>query len=273
MIRIACFLSMVMPIGLPAANVSLPPPGAYLVNWSGTTSAPEASYLWRVDLSTGEREMIGDTGVSRLNSLSAGPDGKLLTASGSRLYEVDAVTGRASPLFSIPTGDVRGIACSPEGQIYVTTDEWVIGGVQQGGLYRIDLTAETATRIGGFVLGVVQGLTFSLEGRLTGWHLGFPGQDTRGLVALDTATGSVVDLAISRRSVRLQSIEYDVHGGLFGVHQNALYEVNEATGETTRVGGDYDDVRGMAIVGVPEPTPGMLLLVALGGTLLRRRRV
>lgn len=160
---------------LPAATVSLPPPGAYLVNWSGTVGAPEQSDLWRLDL-------------------------------GSR-----AVT--------------------------LVRDE---------------------------IPGVIQGLTFSPVGDLLGWHLAFPGSPALGLVAIDFATGNLQDIGADSSFTRLQSIEFDATGQLYGVSQQGLYRVDSLTGVATWIGGDFEEVRGLAIRGVPEPGTGLLALASFG---------
>jgi hypothetical protein len=91
--------------------------------------------------------------VPATNSLGAGPDGYLYSAS-TDVYRFDPNTGASTTLGSLPAGYTSsGDVAFFMGQMYISTD-----GPCGGALVRFDVASGTSTVIGGDGLGCVYGL-------------------------------------------------------------------------------------------------------------------
>lgn len=234
----------------------------YAVNWSGTSGAPATSSLYRVSSGSSTQTLIGDTGFTRLNSLSYDGTGGLVAWSSTvgQGVSINAATGVGTLLFTA-TGigsDVRAIA--------VSGSTWyVIAQNSVDDLYRVDAGTGEATLIGTTGSTALQALDFDpVSGDLYAWDVDF------GLGKVSTSTGAFSLVGSPTAPPTLQSIAFDSVGNLYGINTTGVYSIDKTTSATTKLTtGSLNDYRGAVVV--PEPA-SMLMLSAGLAIVLRRRR-
>ena len=200
-----------------------------------------------------------------LQALAWSPGGTLYAGRSGDLYTVDPWTGQSTHFLSI-TSDVRGMAFSPSGELYVTA-----GDVPQE-LRIINLTDGTYASVGQFTGGEesAQGIAFAPDGTLYGVspNAHIIGTYTLSTIDLDDAEMHVVG-TYTTANVN-QSITFTPDGHLYALGESEFAELDPTNGAIISpilaLRGDY---RGLAVV--PEPATLGLLMVG-GLALLRRRR-
>ena len=207
--------------------------------------------LYALDSVTGVAVRVGAVegfGVSETAPRGIGwHNGQLYMTGGGGLYTVDVVTGEAvrvageSQLIGddVSAVSLSGVA-SHDGELYVTA----AGSV--GRLYRVDLDALTAIRIGGDDFGGVGETSpagIASHGTPAGLYM--LGSDSDALYTVDASDGSAVRVGSADGFGVDEGLPVGLvshNGGLYmtGNSNNALYALDAVTGEATRVG-DVDE--------------------------------
>ena len=233
----------------------------------GVEYSESNSRLVRINQGTGVGNAVGNTGFTRLNSLSSNSFGVLYSApnAGPSLITIDLSTGAGTSGATINLGvapDIRGLAFSPGNVLFAANNTGPGGLLNPDELYSINTSTGVGTLVGATGISGLQSLEFSSVGMLYGWDVDI------GLVTINTTTGVASDVnpAIGGTAA-IQSIAFAPDGTLYGAC-NALFTIDVATGATTLVGsGGYSDVRGIEYVAaVPEPST--LALFVMGFAVL-----
>jgi hypothetical protein len=230
---------------------------------------------FRINETTGTGVAVGLSNVNFLNSLARTQNGVFWSAGQTdgaghdHLITIDPVTGVGTigPLMDIPDASIRGLAFSPANVLY--------GMALNDDLYTIDTQTGAGTligHVGGSKYPGLQAIAFAPDGALYGWGVGL-----WGLIRIDPATGAYTDVnsAVGGGGF-IQSMTFGPDGTLYGA-RDYLYRIDTTTGVATQigVGGGFADVRGIAMLPIPEPSTfallgiGVFALLACAG---RRRR-
>lgn len=203
-------------------------------------------------------------------ALARAPDGTLYAGRSGDLYTIDPMTGDTQHFLSIDT-DIRGMAFSPSGELYVTA------GVAPQEFRIVDLATGSSSLVGHLWGGEegAQGLAFSPDGVLYAVDPLGTTTGTHVLMTIDLDDLEMHVLGSYSTSSLGQSITFTPDGQLYAVGQNSpagtshfaeLHPYDGSViGPVFSFPGRY---RGLAWV--PEPTT--LTLLALGCLALRRRR-
>ena len=231
---------------------------AYAVEWSSIISS---SNFFSIDSSNGTATVIGNTGLSSLNSLTW-HNGNLVTANDTGFYSLNTSTGAVTLLGQVSggnyNGDNRGLA-SMNGTLYTAVNSGTGGAFD--GLYAIDPGAGTATFIGSMNNITIQSLAV-VDNTMYAWSI------DDGLMTVDTATGLATDVSATAGIVGIQSM-YMSNGTMYGVGGAGSYSIDLVTGDFVQVSAPnagWSDFRGAE--SVPEP----MTLSLLGLLLLKRRK-
>jgi len=216
--------------------------------------------FYDVDVSDGSVSAIGNTD-DFLASMDFSPSGVLYAASDS-LKEVDPATGLTSNRRSInfvggPEDDIlTGLTFSPSGELFGI-------GNGNGNLWEIDPVTADAEFAGSSGISIFS-LEFGPDGTLYG--AGFD------LWEISTYDGSATMVGRIADGDLLVALDFAPNGVMYGASSNitadALYTIDLKTGEGNLIGVTHGNL--VALASVPEP--GTVLLVGLGGLMLRRRR-
>jgi len=239
-----------------------------------TTDAQLTGITWDGEMvalyTDGQGNVIGDTGSTEFNSLTRMADGSILAASyGSPadLITIDPWTGAGTFFTHSGLSDIRAIAGSPEGWLYLIhkagaqSELWVYDFSPGGGLFHKTLIGDTS-------LVGVQGMEFSPGGELYAWSTSY------GLMVIDRFTAVCTDVnpAVGGSS-DIQTLDFAPDGTLYGAYEQ-LYTIDTTTGVPTPVGGgSYASVRGIVYDPASAPTlfapsdlaPGATLDLDLAG--------
>ena len=214
--------------------------------------------VFRIDTDGSGSSNIGNSGFGG-NSLAKDSTGELFTITGlpggiRPLVKIDPETGSGSLSTQF---DLSGSLISSALAFSPTDEVFTIARFDQisppgDDLFKLDIETGQQTYLG-TTLGFsrIQGLDFSPEGILYGWDI------SEGLVIIDSETGQTTDVNVAvGADVGIQSIVFTDDGRLFG-SEDALYEIDVETGETTFVGeGGYDDLRGIEVLRVGNKIDG-----------------
>ncbi|WP_182867720.1 PEP-CTERM sorting domain-containing protein [Rhodopirellula sp. JC639] len=149
-----------------------------------TSTSDLNSQLYRVDVTTGQANLVGDTGFQAITGLTFDSDSQVLyggSGASDSLFTLDVLTGAATTVGSFGV-DMRGhgMGYDPQTQRILMTDG------SQDRLFAVDKTTGAATEIGATGLDSVAALAFHTgENRLYGINTN---DDT--LVRLNTSTGA-----------------------------------------------------------------------------------
>jgi hypothetical protein len=226
-----------------------------LVGWDGEFA--------RIGAATHDVNALGRTLPQGLQAIALSPDGTLYAGPGEAgfLYTVDPITGTAQPFLAIDT-DIRGMAFSPTGELYITARENQVQPSMLRILSLIDGSHTDVGRLDG--VGVrPQGLAFSPSGVLYALS---PNEDNFDLYTVDMNDAEMH--LVGSNSGRLhQGLDFTPDGSFYAVGPSVFGRVDPVSGAVLgnliALSGDY---RGVAFV--PEPATLLLLLV---GAALRRK--
>jgi DNA-binding beta-propeller fold protein YncE len=229
-----------------------------LVGWRGEFA--------RIDAATGEVTELPQALPHGLQALALGPDGVLYggPGDGRDLYTIDPTEGTGVQLQTVAT-DIRGMAFSPDGDLYVTAREHPAAPTI---LRIVDLTDGSYVDVGELGIGGVQaqGLAFSPDGVL---YTVRPNAENYDLFTIDL-DDTELHLVGSHPGALHQGLAFAPDGSLYAVGYSIFGQLNPGSGaiigDTIALSGDY---RGMAYIA----EPGTILLLSLSGlAFLRRRR-
>jgi hypothetical protein len=216
-----------------------PAPGAHTIQDQGYAIAPNGD-LDRVNNALGLNTTVGNLGISGFECLAQDFDGVLWSTTGgsnsaaTNFYRIDPAGPSATLAFSVNLGGtVQGLAVSRLHQMYAIVDKAQTGVNDQ--LMRIDLTAQTATLVGGTGQTTLTGLAVTMCDTAYVWHAGTSGNGL-GLMNVSLSTGAAADVNPSLGGgSEIGSLEIDENGGLLGAG-DSLYRINTLTGALTQFG-------------------------------------
>ena len=212
--------------------------------------------LHSVDPSSGISTFIGDTGHHNYfwNGLSQDQNGRIVAAYGNFvdaywIYEIDPLTGAASPIIQTPFYGVEALSFGPNGELFVVNDPKgpTFGGIHD--LYSVDLATGVISLIGSTGLFEIKALDY-FDGGLFGFDI------HTGVVSIDLSTGIATDLNPNFRGPlgATASMCFDDHG--------ALYYIDHAIWMMDKGSGIYNPVNWVDIFGfwgeaefIEGPTP------------------
>ncbi len=222
--------------------------------------------LYNFDASTGNSTLRTTvSGTRRYFSFDERPsDGMIFAAevvTGNALWTIDIDTGGLTFECSHYLDTVADVSFDP------ATDE--LYGLMRNapyGLYTIDPASGASTFIGNVGNGVRTGMTFGPDGTLYGMRL------DGTLYTIDKTTGGTTLIGGSGDYVSMvEDADFTPDGRLFAVDWSGnLIQIEPATGHRTLVGTTGMGTGLTAVLGVPEPS-ALVLLVVGAGVLLRRR--
>ena len=222
--------------------------------------------LYNFDASTGNSTLRTTvSGAKRYFSFDERPsDGMIFAAevvTGNALWTIDIDTGGLTFECSHYLDTVADVSFDP------ATDE--LYGLMRNapyGLYTIDPASGGSTFIGYVGNGVRTGMTFAPDGTLYGMRL------DGTLYTIDKTTGGTTLIGGSGDYVSMvEDADFTPDGRLFAVDWSGnLIQIEPATGHRTLVGTTGMGTGLTAVLGVPEPS-ALVLLVVGAGVLLRRR--
>lgn len=246
----------VMTVAAALPRAALASPFFAVVGWQGEFA--------RVDAVSGVVESLPSTLPHGLQALAYSPAGVLYAGGdGGVVYEIDpfAVTAR----HVLTTGqDIRGMAFSPDGVLYISVRDI---DPTPTALRILDLSTGAETSIG--ILGAsgnhAQGLAFSPDGSLYAVR---PNERNFELFTIDLDDAET-HLVGSHLGILDQGIAFTPDGLLYAVGHSSFAQLDPINGAIIgQIIAVPGDLRGLALV--PEPTT--LVLLALGGLAMRRRR-
>ncbi|MCP4251001.1 MAG: PEP-CTERM sorting domain-containing protein [bacterium] len=228
--------------------------------------------LLTIDTQTGQPTDVASVGVVIQDIAFNTSDGFIYGYDASlngRLLRIDAATGAATNIgepFGLP-GAVHGMAYDPNGDQFYATNK------ATSDLYRIDPYSGAFTVVG-TMSHHVWGLAFDgATDTLFGWVV----VGAQIPVEIDTQDASITVIGDGDPLGPVEGLTFDPTSGLlYGVRignpvtDSVLITLDPATAELTEIGvvGTDDFISGLAI----SPEPGTLLLLALGCTLMSKRR-
>jgi len=224
------------------------------------------------DEDTGAGIIAISTGLplAQFNSLAKDPAGRLVAASTTsppRLYEIDPITGKAQVIALPYVNDIRAMAFSPDGYLYVAG---AVGGIKSN-LYRLDLSvpfgdSSIKTLVGETLLtpqlpsGPLQAMEFSRTGVLWAWC-------SFGLVQVSTLNATVMDInGLVENGSLVQGLAFAPDETLYGIGDQ-LYSLDIQTGIASVVGSaGWSNVRGIAFSSKILPDLRVTSSASLGST-------
>ncbi|HKL54412.1 MAG TPA: hypothetical protein VJ902_10660 [Wenzhouxiangellaceae bacterium] len=183
-----CLAKFVLGLVLVLAHaVAWAQPSGLAVNSRGFGATEDIHVLWRVNLSTGQVERIGQTGFIDMEGLALAPDGTLYGADDSTKT---LVTVNINSGFSTPVGGLRNNMGMPLaqpmdfGMTFTCDGELLVSSDTERSLFRASLETGRLQRIGqtGSLGAPITGLA-SWGGELYGIGQGLAGED--GLFTVD----------------------------------------------------------------------------------------
>ena len=208
----------------------------FLMSFDTTTGT-----VWEIDTSTGAATAVTsivDSGYG-INSTDVNANGLAVAHDyvGSRLAEIDACSGTIESIGATGVGNTCGIAFGPGGDLYgidSTNDR----------LVQLDPITGEGTAIGplGLSLGSC-GLAYDC---LNDVFIGANGA-TNQIFTVDPSTGAASDVVDTTVPFTYVGVEFDpADGSLLASTGSALYRVDVATGDSTKIGdfgvGSIDDL-------------------------------
>ncbi|UCC29820.1 MAG: hypothetical protein JSU86_16645 [Phycisphaerales bacterium] len=234
-----------------------------LVGWRGEFA--------RIDATTGEVYESPQTVPPDLNALALSPGGVLYAGPGEErdLFTLDPMDGAAQHALSIDS-DIRGMAFSPEGDLYVAARDEQLAPT----MLRIISLADGSHTDVGALSGVgmrPQGLAFSPDGQL---YMVRPNADEADLFTVNPDNAELQFIG-SHTGLSHQGITFAPDGSLYAVGYSEFVQLDPGNGavigDVVELSGDY---RGVAFI--PEPATAVMLslisLGLLGRRMLRRNR-
>jgi len=232
------------------------------------------------DSTIGTTTVLGNAGITRLDSLATSPSGILYSVGGTSdntLVTINPTTGQATTVATLnynvpkPTGTATGLSFSPTGELFA-----VIGASSTWSLYNINPTTGATTFVGSTGIQVgFQDLAFSPNGTLYAWN------GTNGLVTINPTTGQTTILG-NPNGLSFNSLAFRNDGTLWAAKSTSptlWSNIDLSTGAVTSTAFTFaasGGIRGIQFL-APVPVPAAIWLFGSGlagvvGYVRRKRR-
>lgn len=225
--------------------------------------------VFYMDPVAGSQTLLGNAGLTRMDSLATSPSGVLYSVGGAtddQLVTINPATGLATTVATLnygdpkPTGTITGLSFSPSGDLFG------INGATKD-LYRINQTTGATTLIGNTgITATIGDLAFSPSGLLYAWTLTF------GLHTIDPTTGLATAGTGNPGGVNFLNMAFSPDGTLWTLGSpspfNRFSTVDLLTGDLTPVSPAPLPLSIRGLQPVPVPAAVWLFgtgLVALAG--------
>jgi Zn-dependent metalloprotease len=191
--------------------------------------------LLTIDPANGRGAAVGATNYEELTGVALRPSNNLIygtvaTSLATTLVRVDAQTGEAYPLVSVPVGNMRAIA-------FDRNDDLFGAQFTTGKIYRIVLATGDTAAVGNTKLTLLSGLAINpLNGAL--WCSRATGQ---ALYTIDKATAATT-LVGNTGINAIADLEFDAAGNLFGLAGfganvvSDFVQINPTTAKAVKIG-------------------------------------
>lgn len=217
----------------------------YGVKGGGGSGTPPANNLIAIDKTTGAGTVIGATGINGISGLGSQAFlGRAATnviygslgRAGDQFMTVDPATGVATAIGPTGAGPLPGLAVSPTGEIFASSNS---NGAGPSDLYRLDAVTGQAFLVGHTGVSFLESLAFDRNGTL--W--GAAGTPNTTLYQIDTATGTPTP--VGPDNAPLAGLAFDpISGTLYGTsgavsgapNPDGIYRIDTATGAATLIG-------------------------------------
>jgi hypothetical protein len=229
--------------------------------------------LYSVSPANASLTLIGNTGLTRVDSLEFGPDGRLFATTNfssvgnSQLYTINPATAAATPVGPMGVQQFEGaLAFAPDGTAYGA-------GQNSTDLYTISTATGAATVIGNIGVRDVSGMLFRSDGTLVAME-GTTGDNLYSINLSSFATANISALPSIGGVGGMTAIGNTAYlaTGLTSDGTNSLYTIDLFTGATSLIGTfglSGDGISGLA-GRVPEPSSVALLATLIVGLLPAR---
>ncbi|MDJ0797106.1 MAG: hypothetical protein QNJ51_09760 [Calothrix sp. MO_167.B12] len=224
----------------------------------------QSGELFRIDLSTGSAELIGNMGSSLATEIEFDVQNDTLYAEevngGTGLHTIDPTTGASLGEVNHPFGALNGLEFV--GSTLYGTFITFGGGVAPSNLVIVDTSNGNLTTVGATGLGPITGLSVDpVTGIFYGVTAGVGFSNESQLVTIDLSTGQAEVIGGTGFN-RVGSIEFAADGNLYGgISQNGsrnpnhLIQIDVTTGESTLIGNTGFSITGLTLTEeIPAPT-------------------
>jgi len=238
----------------------------YVVRYGGS------DLVYSTNFDTGQQTLLGHTGIwNEIIALEFSPiDGRLFATTSDSLWTIDTTTGAGSAIARVGTSRIDNLAFAPDGTLYgITTGT-------DAHLVTIDTATGNTTTIGSaFPYPNISAFGVDASGRGIGWRYSSTLNESL-LFEVDLTDGSTSFIGYLWAG-DFSAFDYGPDGILYGWQEGGMidgyidkfYRVDVENLQATHLWSVQNGLSQFAII----PEPGTLLLLALGGlALLRRRR-
>ena len=223
----------------------------------------EFGQLARVDVATGDVEVVGNLGIV-LTDIAFAPDGQTLFGlSEERFVQVDPITAQVFDIGAHGIPDANALVFNTDGTLYAAS-------ATSSFLYEIDLNTADSTQFGDIGFFSAGDLAFN-DGD---FFLSSTSDELIEIDLLNNASGTTLG---NIGFTNVFGLATAADGTLFGVSDDNIFSINTQTGAGTFVtnfdglGTAFGSSFTTEAIGVPEPS-SILLLVAIATCTNGRRK-
>ena len=210
--------------------------------------------LYRIDTTTGELTLIGETGVDKLMDFAFDSSGTMWGTVADELYVIDTSTGAAEYAVTItgvdtvmtdPAAKIHGIMFDENDVLYATA----VSFIESSPLFIIDTVTGQATVAAQLEMSIPHGGAYEATvAEQTAGKIYTPHSRAKRLGAIDTVTGTFTDVGSFglQASVIIPAMAFGVDGTLYGLANrkgtetksgvSQLVVIDRATAQVTPVG-------------------------------------
>jgi hypothetical protein len=217
--------------------------------------------LYKVDLATAAKTLIGPTGAPIMEGLAVSPLGKLFgTDYNGLLYSINTATGAALLIGNSSRGDIEGLDFNGS----------TLLGVNSSGLPTVfSINTANASTISIATAGTITGTTRAMAtSDPNDVFLDCDGQPYNTLYKLNLLTGGVTTIG-TMSGTYLAAMDLAPDGNLYGLGtEGSLFRIDPNTAAPTLIGNTGGDFWVDMSIPIPEPGSATFLAAAILVTLL-----